>query len=331
VNKSEDENDKLRRGALPNDPKNGAKPMNGAAKAIDDAKPRIGYVDEMLTNSMTRAFAPREKHERCTSGVRRLDHMTGGIQRGHTWVLGAESTWGKSTFTVGCIDENLKIGKRVLVVTNEDPEELYADRLMQRRARINATRLRDGALTMAEQDAIKDAVFAAKGQHIPIYLDARKKEHRIAEWVAGQVAKMLQEDAIDVVVYDYLQEFDSKKRFQDERLKFKDIAATLRSVVKSAGKAAIILSQVTEMQGKKYPDKNSIRDCRDVSNAAEVVIIGFTPKEGEHTGEKCLLIDKVKNGPRGAVLVLEWDSESACFGARPGNAENQDDSDERHP
>jgi len=32
-------------------------------------------------------------------------------------------------------------------------------------------------------------------------------------------------------------------------------------------------------------------------------------------GERCLFADKVKDGPRGALLPMKWDEHSACFDA----------------
>lgn len=318
-----DENDKLKAGVLPTDPQNGAKPVNGAAQRKAELEPRVLRVDELLADSYRRAFAKKDTAERCTTGLRWLDAVTGGLRGGFHWVLGAQTSWGKSSFAVMLVDENLARGKRVLIVSNEDSESIYGDRLMCRRARVNARRMRDGLLTDDERVSINDVMRRA--ERVPVFLDARRKEHREAEWVARQVERLVRDEGIDLVLYDYLQEFESAKRFQDERVKFKDIAATLRTVARGLNKPSVLFSQITEVQGKKYPDKNSIRECRDVSNAAEVVLLGFTPSDGERKGEKCLFVDKVKDGPAGMIEAVEWDVEAACFGPRPGNGDPERD------
>lgn len=326
-NKLPDENDKLKQGTLPNDPKQGAKPVNEAAKQKAELEPRVLTVDELLTSSHRRALAKRDKSERCTTGLGWLDAITGGFRAGDHWVIGAQTSWGKSSFAVMVTDENLVRDKRILIVSNEDSEEIYGDRLMCRRARVDAMRLRDGCLTEDEKQDIGEVV--RKAERVPVFLDARRKQHRQAEWIAAQVERLIVNEQIDLVLYDYLQEFESKKRFQDERVKFKDVAATLRAVCKAHGKPSVLFSQITEVQGKRHPDKNSIRECRDVSNAAEVVLLGFTPSEGDHKGEKCLFIDKVKQGPTGFIRALPWDPKSACFGAPPCNGDpGRDDYDD---
>jgi hypothetical protein len=59
-----------------------------------------------------------------------------------------------------------------------------------------------------------------------------------------------------------------------------------------------------------------------VSNAAEHILIGFTPdenivKDGRIVvvgGTKCIKVDKSKDGVKGTV-AMKWNSESACFDA----------------
>jgi replicative DNA helicase len=307
-----DEADRHFDGTLSQDAKEGARPVNLAAKRAAEEQPIIHTESGWLVGSMKRGLAKRDPSARhCTSGNYLLDDAAGGIRPGFVWVFGAETSWGKSTWLVMLVDENLRLGKRVLVVGNEDSEEVYGDRLMARRAQVSAKNLRDGKLTGPERERVTE--IANGSQPKPLHLDCRKESHRQAEWIAKQVERLIADEGIDLVLFDYLQEFDLRKRVQDERVKYREIGKTFRSVVKSNNRAGVIFSQITEQQGKKYPDKNSIRECRDISNAAEAVLLGFTPKEGESMGKKCLLADKIKNGPRGFVLELDWANDSASF------------------
>jgi len=144
-----------------------------------------------------------------------------------------------------------------------------------------------------------------------------------------QLGNAIEKHKIDLVCIDYLQELKSEQKFQDERVKFREIASMLRIVIKRHRIAGIIASQITVTDGKKTPDKHSIRESRDVSNAAEVVAIGFTAEEefskpskdksGNefqkvviNVGDKVIKIDKCKDGEKGKV-AMDWNSESACF------------------
>ncbi len=335
--KNADENDKAQKGTLPANPEGGTRPVKLAPKI---APPRILTVKELLEASMLRAMS-RAPSRSCTTGVAGLDRATGGFCPGQVWVIGADTNWGKSSFAVMVTDVNLQNGKRVLIVSSEDDESIYGDRLMVRRARVNALRFRDRKLHDDEYQRVTNVVASAAPD--PVFLDARGKK---AEKVASEVRWAIATHDVDLVIYDYLQEFRAERRHEDRRNEVSEVAAMLREVVKTSGKAGIIFSQITVQVGKKYPDKHSIRESRDVSNAADVIALGFTPnetlpgKDGQGTvdaGTKCMLIDKVKQGIKGTV-PLEWDKEGAFFESDTRERDDVDDlssdfedGDRRHP
>lgn len=310
--KTLDENDKAARGTLPTDPEKNTRPIQLAPKI---APPRILTVKELLEAAAERSMDKRPSRA-CTTGVKGLDYATGGFCPGQVWVIGADTNWGKSSFAIMVADENLQDGKRVLIVSSEDDESIYGDRLMVRRARVNAMRFRDRNMTPEEYNSVADVL--ARAEPAPVFLDARgKKAERVAEEVRWAIAT----HDVDLVIYDYLQEFRSSKRHEDRRNEVSEVAAILREAIKTSGKTGIIFSQITIQVGKKYPDKHSIRESRDVSNAADVIALGFTPtealpgKNGQTSvdaGTKCVLIDKVKQGIKGTV-PLDWNEEGAFF------------------
>jgi replicative DNA helicase len=313
-----DEADRHRDGTLPRDPREGTKPV--AVRV-----PQILSEAEVLAASRVRAISLKVD-ESCTTGHYRLDWITGGIKPGYTWLFGADTSFGKSSWLVSVYDEN---EKRVLICSAEDTEEMYGDRLMVRRARVNALRLRDKRLTDQEKQRIIDvenaarprpAFLNAKGWHIE---DLAGREYlRGDNKKPGPLVQAIREHKIDVCAFDYLQEFSSARNHQDERVKFREIAKVMRYVTKNERIAGIIFSQLTLDAETKVPTRKNIRECKDVANASEVILIGFEPekdvtrKNGSvmiTAGTKTVLVDKVKNGPKGAKVPLSWSKEHACF------------------
>ncbi len=310
-----DENDKLQAGKLPDDPASDT-------KIVPSDAPRVLTVRDLLRGSRVEADRKNLK-SLTTTGNYKLDNITGGMIPGFVWVFGADTSWGKSSFLVMLVDENLKRKKRSLVVSAEDSEKLYGDRLMLRRTRNNANRLRSKKVTPEERDRMLSA--EEKAEEAPVFLDARG---RGVEWVSRNVKQIIKEQEIDVVAYDYLQAFDNEKPQQDRRNQVTYIARTLTDITKSLDKTGVIFSQITIEKGKPMPDKHSIRESRDVSNAAEVVLLGFVPEKDimaasrepgrppvrlVEGGRKAIFVDKCKNGPRGALIEMPWDEDSACF------------------
>ena len=280
----------------------------------DTCEATVYSVRELLEEAAVRSQS-REQTTRGTTGHHQIDRLTGGLRPGHSWVVAAESSWGKTSFLISVADENLKRGKRVLIVSFEDPRTMYADRLLCRRAKVNAMRLRDRMLTAAERDSI--AEIARLAEDVPVYIEAGSLT---IEQLAKQVERVVRTEGIHLVAWDYLQEAKSGKRYQDERVRFRETASIMRSVGRKLDCCTMILSQITEQTGKKYPDKNSVRECRDVSNAAEHILIGFTPEENIVSdgkivvlgGTKCIKVDKAKDGRKGTV-AMKWNEDSACF------------------
>lgn len=336
MSKSPDQNDQHVAGKLDPDPvaQIRPKPMNKQAEVVDikakreaerkaaDAA-RILTVREILETSARRSKS-EDRARACTTGHYQLDDATGGIMPGKSWLFGAESSWGKSSWLVSVTDENLRIGKKVLIVSAEDDEETYGDRLLARRSRVRARTIRKGDYDEEDQAAV-DAVIR-NAENLPVFLDARG---RSCEWTARKVDELLEKEDIDLVAYDYIQEWTADNREENHRLTVKYIGATLRKVVSKRKKASIVFSQLTvddkESKTMIYPNRRMIRDCRDLANAATVILLGYTPSKAITDGDspganvivpagaRAIFVDKVKNGPRGFAVHTEWDDSTASF------------------
>jgi replicative DNA helicase len=304
-----DENDKLRAGQLPDDPFDG--------ETVSAEVPRILSVRDLLQSSLTRATT-RERRVYGTSGHCRIDEATGGLRPGDVWLCGADTSWGKSSFAVMLADENIKRGKRVLIVSAEDSEATYGDRLMRRRSGVPAERMRHRRLTAADQDAMAEAL--AKGEPLPVFIDARG---RPVEWLAPRCKQAIVEHAIDIVVFDYVGAFVGKLKQPDRRGMVHYVARVLTDVAKTAkpgGIAGVILSQLTHSDEETVPGKYAIRDSKDLTQMSEVTLIGFlaprdVPDRGIRKGDRCIKLAKVKEGPAGGQVRMAWNDVTACFDA----------------
>lgn len=330
MSKHEDEADQLKKGTASADPKAGT-------KIVAAEVPRVRSMRDIMTASRERAFAPRSTEGGpLTTGHYRLDYITGKIRPGFVWVFAGDTSIGKTSWLVSVADENLSAGRRVMIVSAEDPEEIYGDRFMVRRTRIDARRYRDGRLTPEERNLVLEKENEAPPD--PVYVEAIGwKVEKLEKHLMG----IVKEAKIELIAFDYIQELESAHKWQDERTKYKEIAKVCRRVAKSSGIAGIILSQLTFTQENKskVPNRHNIRECRDIANAAEVILVAFEPEKSIEdaagnvlvkAGTKCVHVDKVKNGPRGAKIPLDWDEKSACFNLveNPRGPDNYDEFDD---
>lgn len=269
--------------------------------------PRVLTVPEILNASVERAMS-RDPVSTCTTCHHDLDRITGGLRPGFTWLIGADTSFGKSSWLIAMADDNIRRGKRVLIVSSEDTEEVYGDRLMVRRAKVDALRYRDRKMTREEMRRVLEQ--AKKAEPVPVYVDARRWP---IEDLAPHLKTVIAKERIDVIAFDYVQEFRSKKRWQDERVKYREIASVCRHIAKDAKICGLIFSQLTLNDQTKTPTRLNIRECRDIANAAEVILIGYEVQETDGRKTKIAFVDKVKNGPRGARVELSWNTDLACF------------------
>ena len=319
MSKPTDINDLAKSGALPADPAKEAKPVNQKAREEAEEAARLVSLKSMLEDSAKRAFLPRQETLHLTTGHWEMDQDTGGFRRGCVWVFGAKSSWGKSSHLLMAADENIKRGKRVLIVSAEDPKDLYADRWMVRRARVSRYRFQNQSLDVYERDKIHNVIRGA--EDVPVYLSAIGKG---VEWAAKKVRQIIKAEGIDLVAWDYLHAFDNEKPMKDRRSQLNYIARTMTDCTKTADVAGIIYAQITpDEKASGPPDMYVIRDTKDVVNAAEVVAVGFDASGKEKRGDqfvaepgaRVVILAKNKPGPgaKGRIYAMKSDNTHGCF------------------
>ncbi len=312
MSKAQDENDRLRLGTLPEDPY-----QDGTVTAAEDV-PHIETVRHLLERSY-KTSTSKNKIAYGTSGHSGLDEVTGGLRPGDVWLVGADTGFGKSSFAIMLADENIKRGKTVLIVSAEDSASTYGDRLMRRRAQVNAGRMRHKKLRPDELDRM--ACVLACAEPLPVFIDARGKT---VEWLAPHCKRAINEYNVDVVIFDYVGAFAGKLKQQDRRNMVHYIARVLTDVAKTAkpgGICGVLLSQLTHSDEESVPGKYSIRDSKDLTQMSEVTLIGYrAPKDVEVNGEfraakgdRMFKVAKVKEGPTGGSVRMSWNEETASF------------------
>lgn len=304
-----DENDKLKAGLLP--------PTPDADAEVVAEGPRVVWADDGLRRAAQRAIT-EEAPRFISTGHRELDEMTGGFRPKEGWVMGAETNWGKSSWVIGVCDDALA-KHRPLIVTCEDPEEVWFDRLLARRAKVSATRLRQRRLDRDEMMRVDQVQRAAPPK--PLVLEAFGKS---AEWICHRTREMQDAHGVDLVFVDYLQEvtLDDRDKRKDRTREMSTVASMLRSTYKSLGLSFCLVTQLTLREEGERPTKLSVQDSKDIIKGAEICVMGWTPRTDVdagggrmvEAGTRLLLLNKAKQARKGFV-EMNWDENSACFRA----------------
>jgi hypothetical protein len=248
-----------------------------------------------------------------STGNENLDQIIGGYRPGRITVVGASTSWGKSSYAIMACDDGMKAGKRVLLVSGEDSEDLYGKRIAARRGDINAFRLRDHELRDHEKDRL--LYEAEHAERVPFFIDGVGKP---AEVLATMVAELCAEQPYDLVVVDYLQAFKCIRRCQDRRNEVTHIARCFVDAIKGANTAGLVLSQIKRLEDGKAPTKHDLKESGDVENMAEHVLMGYCTSEVDKSGEtrleRFIVVAKNKDGPVIAEAIpLPFDGRTASF------------------
>lgn len=280
------------------------------------ALPTIKSIGQLLQAVFEKAQKPRDAVG-CPSGHGFVDMMLGGFRRGNIAVLGAQTSWGKSSFSIMTTNATAKAGGRVLLISGEDPEETFGKRIMAARAKINAIALRDHTFQPEDFRKMTDALATAESW--PFFLNGIGKT---VESLCETIRVFCKQEDPDLVIVDYLQAFTCEKRCQDRRNEITHIARCFVDAIKNAGSAGLIFSQLKRMQAGQRPTMHDLKESGDVENMAEHVLIGYVEKEeqaqhdefGIEQFKRFVLIEKNKDGPRiGAPILLPFDLATASF------------------
>lgn len=248
----------------------------------------------------------------CTLGHYELDAAIGMVRPEHVVGLGAGTSWGKSSAAIMATDENQQLGNNVLIIGTEDAEGMYARRMLQRRGRINAIRMRDNRCTPAELGKAASAVAAMRND--PFLLPAIGMK---GEQLALAIRDLVPALNIKLVIVDYIQRVRLQKRTQDRRNEVTLAAEMLADAIKLTGAGGVILSQLKRMPKGQRPTMEDLKESGDLENMCEHVIVGWRQDEVDDRGNeyeaRYVSLEKNKDGPAGGELELPFDKATASF------------------
>lgn len=263
-----------------------------------------------------------------STGSTELDRATYGLSPGDVWVIGAPTSWGKSSYLCALFRLALAQGLRMLIVSGEDPIGLYSQRILTGLADVNATRARNAMLEPGERARLSNALSGVPD--FPFFLDAIG---RPAEAVAADIRSTLAASDVPgrewIVCVDYIQAFRAAQQQQDKRNDIITCSRLLTNAIKQSGAAGVQFSQVT----RDASGKARMREAEDLINMAEVGLYGEIEEKPllDHAGRgvgvskvRSFLVSKVKNGAAGYTVPLPWDDNSACFAP---NTQSEPDDD----
>ncbi len=304
-----------------------------ATRAPESKPPaEIRSVRELLDAVVTKAESSTpQRGVPCGHGF--LDNAIGGFRHGHVTVLGATTSWGKSSFAVMTANQAMKMQCSVLLVSGEDTEATFGARIMAARARISALSLRDCSTSAEEKKRMRLALDSAETE--PFFLNGIG---RTAEELANVITETSKTLPFDLIIVDYLQAFTCAAKKQDRRNEITHIARTFVDAIKNSGSAGLIFSQLKRLAPDAEPTMHDLKESGDIENMAEHVLIGFGKKaEDEQANQvdcyrRYVTVEKNKDGPKLLTPIrMPFDLFTASFTPISAKEYEQLQDEERFP
>lgn len=199
----------------------------------------------------------------------RLNQITGGLVKGHLWVIGGFSSTGKSAFAVNLLNDVARAGKAAAMFSTEMSSEQYMHRMISMTSQIEQRVLKHGVLDVFDQSKYKLATDYWKSAKVMIYdsLYTVTKIRRTAK-------RLKEQQGLDVIFVDFIQNLsETGDEVKDARL----AAIQLQAMAKELDVCVVALSQISNAQamqqnesgamGNYYAFKGSgaIKDAADVA------------------------------------------------------------------
>jgi replicative DNA helicase len=259
-----------------------------------------------------------------TTGYRKLDDRTSGLQPGHLVIIAARPGMGKTSLALN-IAQNVAImaGKPVIIFSLEMSREDLTMRMLSSQSSISAEKFR---FPKRMQDADWGPLSAAidKLNNAPIFLDDTAGISVME--IRGKARRLRREMKRDLglVVIDYLQLMRGGSRYDNREQEISDISRSLKALSKELKAPVIALSQLNR-EAEKRPDKRptmaELRESGSIEQDADMVMLLYetidkeyqdlkiqkaTTPEGDNTESRTVDVTvnivKQRSGPTGPII-----------------------------
>jgi replicative DNA helicase len=207
------------------------------------------------------------------TGIRELDELTSGWQRGSVNVIAARPGRGKSVFCVQTALAAAQANKSVLIFSLEMPPPQVAQRMILGESHVDKWELRSYSKSSAAWERISKAV--GRLSDLPIMLDDR--ESPTLAQIAATARRIKANRGLDLLVVDYLQRC-SVDRKVDRWKAIGEFMLGLKSLAMSLNIPVIVAAQLNRDADTARPSLAMLREAGDIEQEADTVAF-FHPAE----------------------------------------------------
>lgn len=238
------------------------------------------------------------------------DKLTGGLQRGRLYVLGARPGCGKTVMGAQIALHAAQLGHKALVFSLELSKEDLMGRILSAGAHVPYKEITAKRLTRDSMGRISNWVAASAG----LALTVDDSPDLTIEEISQRARMHKQRHGLDVVLIDYLQLMEESKHSGDNRVQRVDhMAKRARAIARRLDVAVIVCAQLNrsiETGGSvRLPTKSDFRESGGIEQTADAAFI-LSRVPDDHGGESQmpmmnLSVVKNRQGTEGTLRLIE--------------------------
>lgn len=294
--------------------------LTGAEKGLMEiVQMREGYkiktksVDEHVKAALDEFEASLiRKEPEMPTGIRMLDHHTGGLTAPEIWVIMARSTRGKSALAVN-IMEHLAVdrGKIIGYLSLEMGAVQLISRMIFSRAALNKKEIQNRKYATDEERALlhnASVEISMARNRILIREDGGLTPSEMSATATAWKSK----HGLDALFIDHAQLARADGRSNGRTEEVEAISRSMAPLAKRLGIPIVILSQVTVKEAThNTPEQYTSKNSKALEEDADKLIVISHTEEGS-----TLKIAKNRDGERNVIVPVTWSPETQRFSDR---------------
>jgi replicative DNA helicase len=262
-----------------------------------------------------------ESQRAIKTGFIDLDRCIGGFREDELVIIAARPSVGKSSLAVNLLMSSVyKQKEPSMLFSLEMSKKSIVERMLSIDSRIPLSKIRSGAVSADEMNAISNSMGVLSGGKLEI-------DDSGSTSVMGMRAAMSRFSAehgkIGLVAVDYLQLMESPGKKHESRVQ--EISAVTRGLKQAAKEfkcPIIALSQLSRAaeETNQRPKLSHLRESGSIEQDADIVMMIYRPQEQsiERSNVSEIIVAKQRNGPVG-VIDLYFRQEFSSFESFDGS------------
>ena len=245
-----------------------------------------------------------------STGFKRLDELTSGLQKSDLVIIAARPAMGKTAFALNVAQNAaIKSGASVLIFSLEMSKAQLGQRLLAMESRVEMQKLKTGNIERNDWDRINMALDSLSRANIHIddtpgvsVLEMKNKCRRLKS-----------EKGLDLIVIDYLQLMKAEGRADSRQQEISTLSRYLKLLAREMDCPVIVLSQLSrapEQRQDHRPILSDLRESGSIEQDADIVMFlyrddYYNKENSEKPGVCEINLAKHRSGPT-ETCDLTW-------------------------